>query len=934
MSAKRDRKNRGRKRKRSKLRHVSSPGQLLEQARESLEQGDGRKALDLLRQAQHADERLEGLPLLAFCACVQRARQLAAKDMAKEAAAMRSRAAQHRASISIRTLTEDDLVLYLRHLDVADALEAYADYLSTGPPVLRAERVLADRLVVHGDGERPRTLDTLDPDHPLRRDAGTVAGSIEAMDAGDWERAARLLQGVSRRSPFAPWRLFCKAMVCFGAGDDEGLRRIIGLLPGDFILSHTVAEWRRLCTGEGGGGPVEVRRALGLEGGEVAALAGELRQALHRRQTRAAGRSLDGLAAALYPDDPLHARIDLLGVAGLSVLRQKLPVTAILELSRRFLPADRVAGVSARIGLMLQQVSPELWDPTPAGIYLDRLPVEFPRAPDQALARGRVFEALARAGHKAVNPELLPLRKLQGLAALLGERIEDPAMVFVQLMMASLAADPGNRDGYLFLLDLLRGRTADKPRLRGILYEMAARFPDDPAPWLELATLHYSRNAYRRAEDALAEARQRAPHDERILDLQAVGFLKSADQSRKNGRIALAARDLERAEALGRSLLGLVLPVKNLMLHVVSSGENAAAAVAPGLERLSAVEQLRALALLIRDLEDNAHVKNVKPEMVDALRELLAGKAALAGALGPDEVVALLAPLPAELRILYDRLQVAPILKASWPALMERLEGERLITVFDVLMDCGGRAPVRAEIDRRLRGVAKARRDPLLLFYLAVIRHLEGQDHDSGRFADILKRADAPTRERLRAAAARLARHADGLLRQALQEFDFELLDLPPLPFGLGGLPSLDELLPLLGGEGPSIDDVLEELDRPARGGRGGDPPLERLLDAIMGDRVGAPPDGPSQGSLFDDDVILDELRELEKLIDEGGLRGAPSHVLKDFVGDMRSDPGARRTLERVAHECEAAGLRDTLSREVQALLFPRKGGKGRKRRR
>ena len=105
------------------------------------------------------------------------------------------------------------------------------------------------------------------------------------MDAGDWERAARLLQGVSRRSPFAPWRLFCKAMVCFGAGDDEGLRRIIGLLPGDFILSHTVAEWRRLCTGEGGGGPVEIRRALGLEGGEVAALAGELRQALHRRQT-------------------------------------------------------------------------------------------------------------------------------------------------------------------------------------------------------------------------------------------------------------------------------------------------------------------------------------------------------------------------------------------------------------------------------------------------------------------------------------------------------------------------------------------------------------------------------------------------------------------------------------------------------------------------
>ena len=934
MSGKRDRKNRGRKRKRSKLRHVS-PGQLLDQARESLAQGDGRKALDLLRQAQHADERLEGLPLLSFCACMQRARQLAAKDMAREAAAMRSRAAQHRAIFSLRALAEDDLVLYLRHLDLADALEAYGDYLSTGPPVLRAERMLADRLVVHGGKERLQALGALDPDHPLRRDAGTVAGSLDAMDAGDWARAARLLQGVSRRSPFAPWRLFCKAMVCFGAGDDEGLRRIVGLLPGDFILSRTVAEWKRLCNGEDDGGAPEVQRALGLEHREVAALAGEFRQALQRGQTRAAGRSLDALAVALYPGDPLQARIDLLGVVGLSVLRDKLPATAILELSRRLLPADRVAGVSSRIGLMVQQVSPDLWDPTPAGIFLSRLPVEFPRAPERALARGRVFEALARAGHKAVSPELLPPRKLKEIAALLGEGVEDPAMIFVQLMMASLAADPGNRDGYFFLLDLLRGRTADKPRLREILHEMAARFPDDPAPWLELATLHYSRNAYRRAEDALAEARERAPHDERILDLQAVGFLKSADQSRKNGRLPRAARDLERAEAMGRSLLGLVLPVKRLMLEVVSGSGNTAAAVASGLERLSAGEQLRALALLIRDLDDNAHVRNVKPEMGDALRGLLAGKAALAGTLGPDEVVALLVPLPSELRILYDRLQVAPVLEALWPGLMERVEGDRLITVFYVLMDCGGHAPVRAEIDRRLRGVAKARRDPLLLFYLAVIRHLEGQDHDSRRFADILKRADAPARERLRAAAARLAHHADGLLRQALQEFDFKLLDLPPLPFGLGGPPSLDELLSPIGGDEPSLGDVLDELDRLARrGGRGGKPPLEWLLDAIEGDGADTPPDGPSQGSLFGDEAILVELGELDNLIDESGLRGAPSHMLKEFVGDMRSDPGARQALERIARECEAADLRDTLSREVHALLFPRKGSRSRKRRR
>ena len=909
---------------------------MLEQARQSLSGGDGRKALDLLRQARHADEHPEGLPLLAFCACTLRARQLAAKGMEKEAAAMRSRAAQHRASISARTLPEDDLVLYLLHLDGAEALETYADYLGAGPSVPRAERALADRLVALGGWEG---LEALDADHPLRRDAGPVARSVEAMDAGDWARAAGLLQGVSRRSPFAPWRLFCKAMVCFGAGDDEGLRRTIGRIPEDFALSHTVAEWKRLCTGEGGGGSIEVRRALGMDGAVVAALAAEFNRALHRGKVRDVERTLTDLADALYPDAPVHARVDLLQIAGLAVLRDKLTVKALMGMVRRLLPADRVSGVSARIALLLQRVSPDLWDPTPAGIYLDRLPVEFPRAPEQALARGRVFESLARTGHKAVEPDFLPPGKMQAVAALLGERVEEPGLIFAELMMASLAADPGNREGYLFLLDLLRGRTADKPRLRGILHEMAVRFPDDPAPLLELATLHYSRNAYRRAEDALAEARRRAPHDERILDMQAIGLLKSADQSRKNGRLTLAARDLERADALGRSLIEPILSVKGLLLEMVGGDRNPAEGVARRLEPLCAGRQLRTLALLVRDLEDNAHVKNVTPEMREDMEELLARKAPLAGALDPDEIVALLAPLPADFRILYRDLRVAPVLGALWPALMQRLEGERLIAVFDLLMDCGGRGPVRAEIDRRLRGVAKTRRDPLLLFYLAVIRHLEGQDRGSRRFAEVLKRADSSTRERLRAAAGRLARHAHGLLRQALQEFDFDLLDTPPLSSILdGGLPPLDELLPLLlGDEGPSLDEILGGPARSTGGKQRDEPSIEGLLDALAGGGADTLPGGPSQGSLFDDEQIMEDVRQLERHIDDSGVRGAPSPVLKDFVGEVRSEPGVRRELERLARECEAAGLRDALSREANALLFPRRQGRegrGRKSRR
>ncbi|MCY4373005.1 MAG: hypothetical protein OXC31_04470 [Spirochaetaceae bacterium] len=50
---------------------------------------------------------------------------------------------------------------------------------------------------------------------------------------------------MARRSPFAPWRLFCKAMGCFAAGDEHGLRPTVDLLPEDFALRGTVAELRR-----------------------------------------------------------------------------------------------------------------------------------------------------------------------------------------------------------------------------------------------------------------------------------------------------------------------------------------------------------------------------------------------------------------------------------------------------------------------------------------------------------------------------------------------------------------------------------------------------------------------------------------------------------------------------------------------------------------
>ena len=71
--------------------------------------------------------------LLLYCACVERARELARKGLAREAAAMGDRAGGYREAIAVRELAEPDLIRYLRCLDRGEAVPVYAEYLECPP---------------------------------------------------------------------------------------------------------------------------------------------------------------------------------------------------------------------------------------------------------------------------------------------------------------------------------------------------------------------------------------------------------------------------------------------------------------------------------------------------------------------------------------------------------------------------------------------------------------------------------------------------------------------------------------------------------------------------------------------------------------------------------------------------------------------------------
>ena len=922
MRAKRRAKHRGKKRT---PRPSLPPERLLAQARHSLADGNPRKALELLRRVPRRDDDPGELPLLLFCACGERARQLADKGLDKEAAAMRDRAGQHRAEVAVQNLPAADLIRFLRCLDGGEAVSAYAEYLGGRPPVAAAERVVADGLVI----DRCRQpLDCLAPSHPLRRDAEPVRRSLEAMDRGDWEGAAGLLEGVPRRSPYAPWRTFCKAMTSFAAGDDRGLLRAAALLPDEFPLAGTVAELKR-CAGVGErAGTAAVQRALGTDGAQVEAVAAGLRRALHRGAEHQVERHLVGLADAVSPEDSLPARIDLLMIAARATTDHTLEVPAFIDIVERTVPEEYFESVIPQAILLLQQVDPdEMWDPRPAVDYLDNLSVPFPSPADQALARGCVLESLARGAVAAeIHLDGLDAADAQSVATLLGGRPRHLDLVPVDLLMACLAADPQSTTGFHFLLDLLRRYPSADGRLRGVLHELAERFPDAPDPWLELARLHYARNAYRRAEEALGEALRRAPYDDRILDLQAVGFLKSADQSRRRGRLALAARDLARAAELRRPRLELVLRVKRLLFDMVEAGADFEGVIAPHLEPLAPAARIRTLMVAIHDLHEIRSVRGIDVRSASALQQVLAGAAGAIARLDPDEALALVADLPDDCRILYGSLRVAGVLTEWWPALLARLDGYRLTACFDTLLTCGGRKTVRNELERRLRVGRATDHDLRLPFYLAVIRYEEREDYGAARFLDLIERADAAGRRRLREAAKRLAPVVGQPLRQALQQFDFESLErmvpsferLREMIDDLGGPGILDQVLGGLGDAEVEVDDGPTEPAEEAEP----EPSVHEFREALGRAARSGRLDRTEQRLLFEEDETLAILDRLEVMIGNAGLRGAAPEIMTETAQTVRADREIGWILDDLADWCTDNERREYLSPELDALLY------------
>ncbi|MCP4692254.1 MAG: tetratricopeptide repeat protein [Desulfobacterales bacterium] len=629
---------------------------------------------------------------------------------------------------------------------------------------------------------------------------------------------------------------------------------------------------------------------------------------------------LSEIARGLYPVDPTSALFHIL--EKILILKGIDPFESqyLPGMIARALPADLAELLFAkRASLMLDHSAADL------GQYLSLLEKEFPDPAERDIAHSIL---LVNTLEKQLDRRAPPLRDIHQARHKreLGITSNDPGSPLTEMAMKAIRLDPGNRRAYECLAKLPRWSRPMKKRVEEGLTKMLEQFPGDPYPCLELATLYYEKNAFRKAENILKEARKRAPHDARVQDRSVLALLISTDKGLQRKKFHLASRDIEKAR---RMASGAILPLvieKHIVFQieqrgqlslfdekVVKSARAVSGIVQKATQPLDLFNRLRTLGMLILDMKSRRGSKDAP--VLKELDKIFHRLRRRFKELSPGEVCRLLAPMgEEEARVTHARDMAGVFLKRD-AKILTRVDDADMVAVLDILVESQLYQPALKEIRRRKKAPPELRL--LFDFYGVVIQHLAGRiSDDADAFEEVLDEADDTQKETLRIASRRLAPHASGRLKNALERFDFDLLETRPFP----------NLLSMLN---PFDDDDDDDDDDDEYDAYDDDDDFFPSMNLFDDEGSFFPPMG-----LFDDDEDDDgewvlfkgntpgeAIRHMEKVVDALGFRGAPNHAITQMRTITMMMPPLKEELDRVARFIDVES-RMKLSREARVFLF------------
>jgi tetratricopeptide (TPR) repeat protein len=886
MGKKNKKGNKGQKDIHQMLQQISAE-QCFEQGKAFLEKGKARDAIDALKLAEKKNGDSASIRLLLYRAYLLRQDQLRSKGLIPEADAIKQLAIGLMPAPD--QLAESDVLGYVSGASVAESLKLYINFSKNHSPSARMDQHLAYRLMMTDDWE---PLDVLELSHPLRRDSSPAKEAVSLMNQGNWEDALQVLKMVPRGSPYAPIRLFCRAMVLFYQENDSEMLHTLSRIPEDFPFSRCIESLKydvdrknanisdpdlKSCLWEGSADPEKMVR--------------EILTCLKNSQIKQAALQISGFAKTLFPYDPVFATQQLLEAVVFSSQFKDYDLDDLQKMVRSVLPLHQAALVITKADM---DDSP---DPRQSmKKYLSLLEKEIPDLTYRNMVTGMVLVYVAHVlhsenpGHHSTKDMFGVFDKLMGLS----RNGDDMDKIVLDIVVQSIELDPLNRKAYELLINLPRDSRPAKDAIERALLKMSVEFKDDPFPCLELATLYYENNAFRKAERVLGKAMERAPHDNRVLDRRALSLVISACKNLHRGKLHLVLPDLEKAEGFNSKKITPLIAEKRALLDLVANSEHAENFILKNFPAMNSPDRIRALGLLVQDAHaygkpiTSNHVKKLKHRLIQEIKQITPSS---------SDMITLLSPYPKEFKPVLPKQHIAHILLSNRSNLLDVIPDVDLIPTFELLFHKDILGFMAGELQKRLRNINRTQALPML-FFLITLRYMTGHSYCSERYKDVMAMADDSMKKELETLSKKLSRHASGYLKSSLEHFNFSALEDPfPIDDFLGSpFQDFDE-------------DDFDEMDNPDKA----DNVLDMLKDVMpFLDEIG-------QG--IDKEEILGLVKQVEDLVDELDIRGLPEGEIREIRNHIRSVPPMKKMLESMGEMMKFADSSD-LSREARILLF------------
>ncbi|MDA3894967.1 MAG: hypothetical protein PF482_02330 [Desulfobacteraceae bacterium] len=855
----------------------ASAAELFRQGEGFLNIGKQRDAIACLKMAAKKGWPKDQVDGLLFKAYSLRAIQLREKGMLAEAEEVNNFA--WALMPSYQSLTDEELLLLLKTVDIKKAIGAYSDFLTANKPSEKIEQYLAERLFIRPQWD---LLDAVDERVVLTRDLPLVKDAINRMNAGDWESAYENLKPVPRSSPWSTVRIICHAMVCFYQEEDSGMQRALNMIADDSLLKPLACKLANDVKGVSclWDGPVHLEY-------QIAALCDEICQ----NRSKKVGGYIKKIAETVSPRTTDSAVFHILELSWNMTGKGRMREYDYFDLIYKLLPQSLAKLLEAKLDCLMMTSTPF----HNAALYLSMLELEFPEEKDRAMATGVVLLETIKNYQRSFSCGRSIEDNGNDLKRLLHLTSENLPELIAELLVVAVRHDPGNREAYELLADLMLYDRKSHAWIEEGFSIMQTHFSDDPYPCMELAKLYYRKNAYRKAEKILNEAMTRAPHDIRVMNMHVLSLLISADKNIARDNLQLAGQDIGKAEGLVSPDTRFLVTEKQILLRIAEKGQmslfknttvvdhgDVSRTIDEFMERLTPFECLRSLGALFLDVNDNARNKTWDKKMIRVVDQAIRNRLKCIDTLTSSEINSLFMPLSLELPVIF-RNNMAEIFEQRARGILAKIEDHCIIPVFDNLIRTRRYQPVLKEIKRR-RKKADENFVGILDFYDVTVQHFKGDlQDDEFAFLDVVEDVQPSEIETLRVAARRLSTMIfdKPALKKSLEMFDFKYLD-PDYGFS--------------DWNGGYDDDYDDEFDDE----------FDADFDEFFVPQL--------------TDMSQKMIVTMENLIIEAGLTGAPKKAVLKFKQSITSGPYAL-PLEMMTEFMDNATI-ELMSRELRIILF------------